>query len=311
MARMSRLDPTSLKLFVRVAEEGTIAAAAEREHLASAAVSKRLSELEAAIGARLLIRTNKGVEPTDAGRALMRLARRALHELDQIPALMEGYASGVRGVVRICASMSAITQFLPSDLRAFADAYPDVQLQLQERISSGAARAVAEDAADVAIFTACAHGDDVESFAYRRDRLALCVPSSHRLASRAGVKLADFADEPLVAMHAGSAIGVAVERAAGLAGRAIEPRISVTSFDAQGMMIGNGFGVGLMPEAVARRHASAFGLSVVAVDEPWAEREFRVGVRRGGAASRAADLLVQHLVAVAQAAPSPPERTIA
>lgn len=293
---MSRLDPTSLKLFVRVAEEGTIAAAASREHLASAAVSKRLSELEAAVGARLLIRTNKGVEPTDAGRALLRLARRALHELDQIPALMEGYASGVRGLVRIGASMSAITQFLPADLRAFADRHPDVQLQLQERISSAVARAVADDSVDVGIYTACAHGDEVESFPYRSDRLVLCMPAAHRLAARERVRLADFAEEPLVAMHAGSAIGVALDRAAGLAGRAIEPRIAVTSFDAQGVMIGNGFGVGLMPEAVARRLAPSLDLAFAALDEPWAAREFRVAVRRGGAASRAAQLLVEHLV---------------
>ena len=46
---MLRLDPTSLKLFVRVVEEGTIAAAADREHIAAAAVSKRLSEIESAL----------------------------------------------------------------------------------------------------------------------------------------------------------------------------------------------------------------------------------------------------------------------
>ena len=55
---MLRLDPTSLKLFVRVVEEGTIAAAADREHIAAAAVSKRLSEIESALRTPLLMRTN-------------------------------------------------------------------------------------------------------------------------------------------------------------------------------------------------------------------------------------------------------------
>lgn len=79
-----RLDPTSLKLFVCVVEEGTIAAAAERSHSAAAAVSKRVSELEAVLRTQLLTRTNKGVEPTAAGSALLNIARRALHELDEV-----------------------------------------------------------------------------------------------------------------------------------------------------------------------------------------------------------------------------------
>ena len=66
---MLRLHPTSLKLFVCVVEEGTIAAVADREHIAAAAVSKRLSEIESALRTPLLIRTNKGVEPTAAVNA--------------------------------------------------------------------------------------------------------------------------------------------------------------------------------------------------------------------------------------------------
>ena len=60
-----KLDPVSLRLFVSVVEEGTIAAAAKREHIAAAAVSKRLSELEELFDSKLLNRTNKGIrQPT-------------------------------------------------------------------------------------------------------------------------------------------------------------------------------------------------------------------------------------------------------
>ena len=66
---MLRLDPTSLKLFVRMVEEGAIAAAADREHIAAAAISKRLSEIESLLRTPLLMRTNQGVEPTAAVNA--------------------------------------------------------------------------------------------------------------------------------------------------------------------------------------------------------------------------------------------------
>jgi DNA-binding transcriptional LysR family regulator len=87
-----------------------------RRHLAAAAVSKRMSELEAALRTELLKRTNKGVEATAAGNALLNIARRALHELDDVSVQMRDYASGTRGLVRLFAKISAITQLLPQEL---------------------------------------------------------------------------------------------------------------------------------------------------------------------------------------------------
>ncbi|KAG1245055.1 hypothetical protein G6F65_021451 [Rhizopus arrhizus] len=95
-----RFDPTSLKLFISVVEQGTIAAAAEHEHIAAAAISKRISELEENLKIRLLIRTNKGIRPTPAGIALSTMARRALHELDEIAVQMRDYSRGLRGFIR-------------------------------------------------------------------------------------------------------------------------------------------------------------------------------------------------------------------
>src|SRR5690606_16066128 len=89
---LMRLDPISLRLFISVIEEGTIAAASEREHIAAAAISKRISELESAFKTSLLVRTNKGIRPTTAGIALSSLARRALRELDEVAVHMKEYA---------------------------------------------------------------------------------------------------------------------------------------------------------------------------------------------------------------------------
>jgi DNA-binding transcriptional LysR family regulator len=79
-----KIDPTSLRLFIAIVEEGSIAAAAEREHLAGAAVSKRITQLEYVLRTQLLSRTHKGVEPTAAGVALLNLARRAVSYLDDL-----------------------------------------------------------------------------------------------------------------------------------------------------------------------------------------------------------------------------------
>ena len=102
-----KLDPTSLRLFVSVVEERTIAGAAAREHIAASAVSRRISELEAVLKTELLDRSNKGIRPTAAGVALLNLARGVLHDLDEIQAQMRGYSSGTRGHVRMFAGKMA------------------------------------------------------------------------------------------------------------------------------------------------------------------------------------------------------------
>ena len=143
-----RIDPVSLQLFVAVVETGSIAAASEREHLAAAAVSRRVAELEEQLDTPLLIRHARGVEPTAAGFALRDLARQALHLLDDLPAQLRDYATGVRGQVRVFANISSITQFLPADLASFARAHPGVRIRLEESNSLDTVRAIAETGVD-------------------------------------------------------------------------------------------------------------------------------------------------------------------
>ena len=68
----TRLDLYSLQVFLAVLEEGSIAAAAVREHIAPSALSKRLSELERTLDVTLFQRHARGVEPTSAAKALAR-----------------------------------------------------------------------------------------------------------------------------------------------------------------------------------------------------------------------------------------------
>lgn len=299
---MPRLDPVSLRLFVAVVEAGTIAGAAAREHIAAAAVSRRLSEIEAALGTPVLLRTNRGVEPTAAGRALLGLARRALLALDQVDVQMRGFSTGLRGLVRVSASLSAITQFVPADLEAFVAEHPDVQLHLEEQVSQAVTRAVADNTADLGIHTAAASDERVQTFPYHSDRLCLVVPRRHPLARRRATTFAAALEHPFVGLHTGSAINVQLAREAAEAGRAFNLRIQVTSFDALCMMVAHGLGVGVLPEAVARRNAAVLEIVPVPLADAAARREFRLCVRSIDALAPAARLLLEHLRARADRA---------
>jgi DNA-binding transcriptional LysR family regulator len=82
--RPLRLDMESLRIFVAVIEEGSIAAAATRTHIVASAVSKRISDLEDDAGTPLLYRHSRGVQLTPAGEALYHHAKRLGEHLQQI-----------------------------------------------------------------------------------------------------------------------------------------------------------------------------------------------------------------------------------
>lgn len=292
-----KIDPKSLRLFLTVIEEGTIAAAAERAHIAPAAISKRISDLEDLLGVQLLQRTNKGITATPAGRALVDMAQRILSDLDNVVLQMRDYASGVSGKVHIAANISAITQFLPDDLRGFMDTNPRVQVSLEERISSSVAQAVASNVADIGVLAAGVATLDLEYHNYRRDELVAVVPPSHPVASFSHVRFESILDYDFVGLHAGSQPNSLLLHAAAEARRVWRCRVQVTSFDAQCRMVQAGLGIGVLPRRIADFFAKGLGLVICGLDEPWAHRQLVLAVRSYRDLDPAARLMVDHLLA--------------
>ena len=101
---LHRLDLVSLSLYSLVLRSGSISKGAELAHLAVGAASKRITDLEAAVGTELLERHSRGVTPTLAGQALQRHAQRILADVDQLAADLSDHARGVVGVVRLVAN---------------------------------------------------------------------------------------------------------------------------------------------------------------------------------------------------------------
>jgi len=299
-----RVDLTSLQLFVAVCELGSIGRAAEREFIAASAVSKRLSDLESTLGAPLLYRHTRGVDLTPAGQSLLHHARAVLYSLEKMQGELSEYADGVRGHVRVHANISAIVQFLPEDLGAFSRAHEGIKIDLEEHLSSEVLRAVEEGAADLGICHVADGATELQTQAYRRDRLALIVPSGHPLAREPVVDFTATLDDDHVGLHTNSSIYRALHEAAQAAGRSVRLRIHVTGLDAMCRMIANGLGVGVMPlRAFELMHGGVGrGLVAVALRDTWAAREIRLVARDFSTLPVAARALVAHLQPAAQGA---------
>lgn len=299
LSRPMKLDPVTLRLFVAVMEESAIARAATREHIAPSAASRRLAELEAQLQVELFTRSNRGSQPTAAAYALLNMARGVLNELDGIATQIKDYGRdngrGLRGHVRVVANISAITQFLPAQLQSFLAQHPQVDVRLQERVSTDIARAVADNEADIGLLNAGSYGEKLSLRPYRRDRLTVVVPHGHALVRQRSVRLAELVQYDWVGMHAGSALNHLVTRAAADQGLQPRLRMKVTGYDALCLMVASGLGIGILPEGSARLYLGALPLRSIRLQEPWAERQLMLCVRATETLPPVTQLLATHL----------------
>jgi DNA-binding transcriptional LysR family regulator len=289
-------DLTDLRLFVAMAEEHNLTRGAARAFLAPSSASHRLRRLEDALQTPLFDRQPRGLEPTRAGEALLRHARQVFACIEQMHAELSPYASGIRGQVSLWANTHATHSYLPDDLAGFLKRHPQVSVSLEERTSTEIAMAVAHGEIDVGVLAdAGAQGAGVVLWPYRQDRLVLIVPQGHALAQRASVAFAEVLDQAFVMLHSGSAIHTFTMNAAAALGRHLDVRIQVRSFEAVCRMVGAGVGIGLVPRSAVPRAGLSEPPVVVALDEPWAQRDLQVCVRQGVELSGFASALVQHL----------------
>jgi DNA-binding transcriptional LysR family regulator len=292
---LHRLDLFSLSLFSLVARSGSISKGAELAALAVGAASKRLADLEAAVGAELLERHSRGVTLTVAGQALQRHARRILSDVDQLAADLSDYAAGLVGSVRLWANTSAVTQFLPRDLSTFVEANPGVRIELEEEDSSAVVLAVLDGRADVGIFADRTPALGLHVVRYRDDRLVLVVPSGHALARRRALHFAEAVEYDFVCLSKGTSLAQRLQSETEALGRSLKIRIQVRSFDAICRMVAAGMGVAILPELAVQPHVRSMNLRQIALGDDWASRHLLIGLRDANAVPRHVRLLIDHL----------------
>lgn len=297
---MRDLDLTSLRLFVAVCDTRNIARAAADASLVGSAVSKRLAQLEEQLGTPLLVRRRHGVEPTPAGESLLEHARELLLGAQRIERDMAAYAAGVRGQVRVLATASVMAEKLADDVADFL-AMPEhagIRVELEVRTSPQVVQGIRDGVASLGICWKSPHGADLrglDSVPYREDRLGLVMPLGHPLAARDHLRLADALDWDYVGLPVNSAVQALLVRAAAEMGQPLKYRMIVTDFEAALRVVRRGLAISVVPMEVAQPRAEAYGLRVVPLDEPWAQREFAICHRGDAALTPAAQLLLEHL----------------
>ncbi|MBF8781379.1 LysR family transcriptional regulator [Pseudomonas fulva] len=272
-------DLTSLDLFITVAQERNLTRASRIKHVAVSAISKRITELEAQIGSPLLVRYARGVDLTPAGQSLLFYARQIKQTMAQLDTELSGYASGVKGHIRIHAITSALSQFLPQDLAGFSQLYPAIKFDIEERVGSAVIRAVADGRADLGIVAVQTPTQGLDTFPYRHDELTLAVPGNHALAARRSMSFKEVLEHEMVGPHLESSMHTLLTCEAAKLDMALKLRIRISSFDCMCRMVSNGLGVAVLPRSVINQYLRSHKLKAVTLQEPWAKRTLLLALK--------------------------------
>src|SRR6202048_351504 len=274
-----RFDLSDLALFRHVVEAGSITAGAERAHLALAAASTRIRNMEHALGAALLVRGRQGVTPTQAGRTLLAHARTILQQAERLREDLGPYAGGLAGQIRVLSNTNALPEFLPEALSSFLAAHPHVSVDVEERLSDEIVGLIAEGVGDIGIVAATVDPSTPETSPFRHDRFVLVVGRDHPLAERRRIAFAEVLDHDIVGLDRASALQRFLADKAARAGRPLRLRVQLRSFDAVCRRVECNVGIGIVPETTARRVAQMMAIVPVPLTDSWAARALTICVR--------------------------------
>lgn len=210
-----------LRIFLAVAERQHVTRAAQALGLTQSAVSAALAALEATHGVALFDRIGRGIALTEAGVAFMPAARDVLAQAETARLVLDDLARETRGRLRIHASQTVASYWLPPHLVRFHAAFPQVAVTLSIGNTAQVAQAVQAGEADLGFVEGAVTQGDLHRQVVARDQLVLIMAHNHPWAARAAIPPADYARLTWILREAGS--GTRSEFEAHLAAQGLAP----------------------------------------------------------------------------------------
>lgn len=276
---MSKLVRTpelaELRAFCTAVDLGSLSKAARVLRVSQPALSKRLRTLEGLSGSRLLERSTRGVEPTEAGRRLYESARRLLREAEAVEALMEGLGPE-EAPVRLAASPTIAEFVLPPllvELESFHERHLSVELSIAN--SSAARTLTLEGRADLGLVAAGrGAADGLAESPFCADEIVVAVPESHPWAAKEEVEPEELASTPMIMRDPGADSRRAVNEGLAARGIALQPPLAEIGSTTAATETALSEGVPLLVSSLALSSRRGAGLVVRRVAGLRFERQF-------------------------------------
>jgi DNA-binding transcriptional LysR family regulator len=286
------MDTRQLAAFCAVVERKSFSQAAERLGVTQPAVSLQVRSLEKRLGRRLLDRSGRRVEPTEAGAALYRSAQRMLQLEEQLVDELQAADGGdLGGTLHVGASTGPGSTVVPVLLCEFQRDNPAVSVSLSISDTQSVVERVAERELELGVVGAARRHRGVVFEPFFRDEVVLAVPPGHTFANRT-VSLAQLREEPLIVMQEGAGVRQVIEdelRRAGVRLRDLEPRLELGLQESVKAAVVAGFGVTFISRAAIAVDLAAGTLAIARVKGLDPARDISLVRSAGRSATRAAE----------------------
>ncbi len=258
-----------LRCFVAVADEGQFTAAADELRVAQPSISAQIHRLEQVLNVALFHRGRRPIALTDAGVALLPLARRVLHGVDEVFQGADELEGLRRGHVTIGATPSIGATLLPLVLARFRQRYPNVSLSVVERHSEEIAESLEAGVLDLAVVVGPLARATLEQSTLAVERMVVVVGNDHVLADRDTITIGELRGVPLIMFHEGYDVRASTLHAFEAAGFAPLVALDGAEMATAHSFVAAGIGAAIVPSIVATMNDD---LHVIELTDPVIER---------------------------------------
>jgi DNA-binding transcriptional LysR family regulator len=254
--RHPTMNTTSLQAFVTVMQTGSVSRAADKLFLTQPAISKRLRILEEELGVTLFTPIGRGIQPTQAAQDLLPRAKRWLLDYEEIKHAMSLTQDQVAGLLRIGTSHHIGLHHLPTALKSFVQAHPEVELDVHFVDSEQAHQAVLAGELELAFLTLPPNFDPrLEYHEIWNDPLVFVVAPFHALATKAknnqsSLTLEDLTHYPAILPAANTYTSQITLDAFHQAGLSLKTSMSTNPLDSIRMLVSIGLGWSVLPKTL-------------------------------------------------------------
>lgn len=192
------IEIRQIRAFHAVAETLSFRQASERLGIAQPALSRTIKGLEEALQARLFKRTTRVTRLTDAGRNFQKYTANIVADLDRAIDLTQRAHSGLAGELRVGFNDHVITNLLPQVVRRFRSDHPHIEITLIDETTPQALEMVLDEACDIAFIVDQQLQPELDRIMVRDEQVVCVLYSSHPLARKSSICVAELADEPFI-----------------------------------------------------------------------------------------------------------------
>ncbi len=285
-----------MRLFLALADTGSVSAAARATHVTQPTASMQLREVTESIGVPLYEVISRRVHLTEAGLDLAKTARGIANEWERFEQKIDGMNGLTRGKLRV-AVVSTAQYFVPRLLGTFCTRYPEIDISLEVLNRDGVVARLRDNLDDLYIMSMPPKDIDVDDQIFMPNPLVVIAASAHPLVKRRSITLSDLARQRFILRERGSGTRMAVDAHFKQLKFKPDVRLEMGSNEAIKEAVAGGLGVAVISRHALHGQAAEHGVSVLKATGFPVHSNWHVVHLKGKLLSPIAKVFQQHLLA--------------